>query len=166
MDRAEKWLRRTYYRWQFGPQEGQALFDLDLRMKESEVPNSSQPIDLSDPKQVEAQDRRNAQAEFISFRERVVQQITQKNRLQGIEEDLLTRLKHLDSELNASDGGNGAVLQVAIVEVHAQLAQVAVQKEQAIADVDRMKEQVREMERAYRDRFEKREQVDMTEPKH
>lgn len=123
-------------------------------MHESEVPKSSKPIDLSDPKQVEAQARRDAQAEFISFRERVVQQITHKNRLVGIEGDLLLRLKHLDSQLKTSNDENRIALQNAIVQFHALLDQVAGQKEKALADVDRMKEQVKEMERAYRERFE------------
>lgn len=166
MDRAEKWLRRTYYLWKFGPQEGQALFEQDVRMHESEVPKSSKPIDLSDPEQVEAQARRDAQAEFISFRERVVQQITHKNRLIGIKGDLLLRLKHLDSRLKTSNDENRIAIQNAIAQFHALLDQVAEQKEKAVADVDRMKEEVKEMEEAYRERFEKSEQVEMTEPNH
>ncbi len=152
MDRADSWLRRTYYRWRFGVEKGQELFEEDLRIQESPVAPKDKPIDLSNPAQMAWHRIREAQNEYIMLRERAVQQITKTVRIKSMEEGLLIRLSHLNSELEGTGEGERAKIEKAIRETHTKLDEVGRDKGRAIAEVDCLKEQLSRMETEIREK--------------
>lgn len=152
MDRADRWLRRTYYRWRFGAEKGEELFEEDVRIQESPVAPKDKPVDLSDPAQLCRHLIREAQNDLIMLRERAVQQITKVNRIKSMEEGLLIRLSHLNSELEEASQGGRAKIEKAIREVHAKLDEVSRDKGRAIAETDCLKGQLSRMEAEIREK--------------